>query len=206
MTTTEDGWWMAEVPSAKKGCDYGFLIDGRGPFPDPRSPSQPFGVHGMSRSVDHNIFAWTDAGWQPPPLSKAVIYELHIGTFTPQGTFDAAIAKLDHLKKLGITHVELMPVNEFPGERDWGYDGADLFAPHHAYGGPAGLKRLVNACHRQKLAVLLDVVYNHLGPSGNYLSEFAPYFTARYASPWGGDSISTGLTAGRCGGFFVTTP
>ena len=120
-----------------------------------------------------------------PPLSSAVIYELHIGTFTAQGTFDAAIQKLDHLVALGVTHLELMPVNEFSGARGWGYDGVNIFAPHHACGGPAALKRLINACHERRLAVLLDVVYNHLGPEGNYLGKFAPYFTPRYSVPWG---------------------
>jgi maltooligosyltrehalose trehalohydrolase len=135
--------------------------------------------------VDHHAFTWQDQHWQPGPPASAVFYELHIGTFTPEGTFDAAIAKLDALVELGITHVELMPVNEFPGQRGWGYDGVGLYAPHHAYGGPDGLKRLVNACHQRGLAVVLDVVYNHLGPSGNYLGHFAPYFTHRYATPWG---------------------
>jgi maltooligosyltrehalose trehalohydrolase len=142
-------------------------------------------VHGPSRVVAHDAFAWTDAGWQPPPLASAVLYELHVGTFTPAGTFDAVMDRLDHLVNLGVTHVELMPVHEFPGTRGWGYDGVDLYAPHHAYGGPAGLKRLVDACHARGLAVLLDVVYNHLGPAGNYLGRFAPYFTDRYQTPWG---------------------
>ena len=185
MKRGEDGWWMAEVPSAKAGDDYGFRLDGEGPFPDPRSPWQPGGVHGLSRLVDHTAFPWNDAEFNAIPLSQAVIYELHIGTFTPVGTFAAAIEKLDHLVQLGVTHVELMPVNEFSGNHGWGYDGVDLFAPHHAYGRPDGLKRFVNACHARGLAVLLDVVYNHLGPTGNYLGQFAPYFTNRYHTPWG---------------------
>jgi maltooligosyltrehalose trehalohydrolase len=139
----------------------------------------------LSRVVDHAAFRWTDGGFQAPPLGAALLYELHVGTFTPEGTFDAAIGKLDHLVHLGVTHVELMPVNEFPGARGWGYDGVGLFAPHHAYGGPDGLKRFVNACHARGLAVLLDVVYNHLGPSGNYLGRYAPYFSRRYTTPWG---------------------
>ena len=185
MQASADGWWTAEVASAQAGSDYGFILDGEGPFPDPRSPSQPQGVHGLSRIFDQKNFSRSDAGWQPPPLSSAVIYELHIGTFTPQGTFLAAIEKLEHLVKLGVTHIELMPVNEIPGSRGWGYDGVDLYAPYHAYGGPDDLKRLVDAAHARQLAVLLDVVYNHLGPSGNYLAKFGPYFTRRYASPWG---------------------
>jgi maltooligosyltrehalose trehalohydrolase len=135
--------------------------------------------------VDHAAFRWTDAGWQAPPLAAGLVYELHVGTFTPAGTFDGAIERLDHLVRLGVTHVELMPVAQFPGGHGWGYDGVDLFAPHSAYGGPDGLKRLIDACHGRGLAVLLDVVYNHLGPAGNYLERFGPYFTDRYATPWG---------------------
>jgi maltooligosyltrehalose trehalohydrolase len=185
MRPENDGWWRAEIQSAKTGDDYGFLLDGEGPFPDPRSRSQPYGVHGLSRLVDENSFSWADEKFQAPPLSSAVIYELHVGTFSPQGTFLSAIEKLDYLVALGITHVELMPVVEFSGVRGWGYDGVDLFAPHHVYGAPDDLKRLVDACHARRLAVILDVVYNHLGPSGNYLAKFAPYFTKKYASPWG---------------------
>ncbi|GIX50388.1 MAG: malto-oligosyltrehalose trehalohydrolase [Limisphaera sp.] len=184
MTPGPGGWWETMVDVAP-GTDYGFLLDGEGPFPDPRSPWQPHGVHGLSRVVDHGAFAWSDHDFRPPPLASGLVYELHVGTFTPEGTFDSAIGRLDHLVELGVTHVELMPVNEFSGERGWGYDGVDLFAPHHAYGGPAGLKRLVNACHARGLAVLLDVVYNHLGPSGNYLGRFSPYFNDRYHTPWG---------------------
>lgn len=185
MHADEQGWWSVDVNDAGPGTDYGFHVDGTGPLPDPRSPFQPAGVHGRSRVVDHDSFRWSDTHWNPPPLSAAVIYELHVGTFTPQGTFEAAIDRLDHLVTLGVTHVELMPVAEFPGARGWGYDGVALFAPHHQYGGPDGLKRLVDACHARGLAVLLDVVYNHLGPDGNYLGHFGPYFTDRYTTPWG---------------------
>jgi maltooligosyltrehalose trehalohydrolase len=185
MAGATRGWWLADVPRAGPGADYAYSLDGGEPLPDPRSPWQPAGVFGPSRLVDHDAFPWTDERWQAPPLSAAVVYELHVGTFTPAGTFEAAIARLDHLVALGITHVELMPVNEFPGDRGWGYDGVDLYAPHHAYGGPDGLKRLVDACHARGLAVLLDVVYNHLGPSGNVLGRFGPYFTERYTTPWG---------------------
>jgi maltooligosyltrehalose trehalohydrolase len=185
MKPLPDGWWSACAPDAQNGTDYSFLVDGGDPLPDPRSPWQPYGVHGPSRLVDHSRFAWNDSGWQAPPLSSAIIYELHIGTFTPEGTFDSAIAQLGYLSSLGITHVELMPVHEFPGEWGWGYDGVDLFAPYHAYGGPDGLKRFVNACHREGLAVLLDVLYSHFGPDGNYLNRFGPYFTTRYSTPWG---------------------
>jgi maltooligosyltrehalose trehalohydrolase len=185
MAPMKGGWWGVEAESLAHGVDYAFLVDGNGSFPDPRSPWQPQGVHGPSRWVEHDTFEWGDAGWRAPPLAAAVISEIHVGTFTSEGTFDAVIGKLDHLLALGITHLELMPVQEFPGERGWGYDGVNLFAPHHAYGGPEGLKRLVDACHRRGLAVLLDVVYNHLGPDGNYLARFGPYFTDAYSTPWG---------------------
>ena len=185
MTAGDDGWWTADIPLTKADDEYGFILDGEGPFPDPRSPMQPQGVHKLSRPFDHGHFVWTDKKFNPPPLSSAVIYELHLGTFTRSGTFLSAIEKLDHLLALGVTHVELMPVVEFSGDHGWGYDGVDLFAPHHAYGSPDDLKTLVNACHSRGLAVILDVVYNHLGPSGNYLAKFAPYFTKKFASAWG---------------------
>ncbi len=179
------GWWACEVRTPAAEMDYGFLVDGEGPFPDPRSPWQPRGVHGLSRTVDHAAFRWNDSGFQALPLSAGLIYELHVGTFTSEGTFDAAARKLDYLKDLGVTHVELMPVNAFPGRHGWGYDGVALYAVHEPYGGPEGLKRFVDACHSRQLAVLLDVVYNHLGPSGNYLARFGPYFNPVYQTPWG---------------------
>ena len=185
MRAGPDGWWRADISSAGPGSNYGFILDGEGPFPDPRSQWQPEGIHGLSRVVDFSAFEWTDKNWQAPSLLSAIIYELHVGTFTPKGTFESAIEKLDHLVTLGVTHVELMPVNEFSGAHGWGYDGVDLFAPHHAYGGPIGLMRLVDACHARGLAVILDVVYNHLGPTGNYLAHFGPYFTPHYSTPWG---------------------
>lgn len=185
MKRGDGGWWWKDAPKAGPGTDYSFVLDGGDPVPDPRSPWQPRGVHRASRVVDHAAFRWTDAGWRPRPLSSAVVYEMHIGTFTQAGTFDAAIARLNHVVQLGVTHLEIMPVAEFPGGRGWGYDGVCLFAPHHIYGGPESLKRFVDACHTAGLAVLLDVVYNHLGPDGNYLSRFGPYFTAKYSTPWG---------------------
>jgi maltooligosyltrehalose trehalohydrolase len=185
MTRAEGGWWTVEIATAKAGDEYGFILDGAGPFPDPRSSWQPNGVHGLSRLVDQSTFQWTDKNFQATPLASAIIYEVHVGTFTPSGTFLSAIEKLDHLAALGVTHVELMPVAEFSGARGWGYDGVDLFAPHHAYGAPDDLKRLVDACHARGLAVILDVVYNHLGPSGNYLATFAPYFTKKFSTFWG---------------------
>ena len=184
LAASGNGWWSGEA-EAVPGDDYSFVLDGTDPVPDPRSPFQPGGVHGPSRLVNHGAFPWTDAGWRPPPLSSAILYELHVGTFTGEGTFASAVRRLPRLVDLGVTHVELMPVAEFPGMRGWGYDGVDLFAPHHAYGGPDGLKALVDACHGHGLAVVLDVVYNHLGPAGNPLPRFGPYFTGRYQTPWG---------------------
>jgi maltooligosyltrehalose trehalohydrolase len=185
MTPASGDWWTLVVPEAGPGTDYGFVLDGDGPFPDPRSASQPNGVHGLSRLVDHDAFAWNDQAFEASPLPDAVLYELHVGTFTERGTFEAAIERLDHLVALGVTHVELLPIVEFPGDRGWGYDGVDLFAPHHALGGPDGLKHFVDACHGRGLAVVLDVVYNHLGPDGNYLARYGPYFSERYRTPWG---------------------
>ncbi len=184
MRPASGGWWAVDFEH-REPVEYGFVLDGSAPLPDPRSPCQPCGVHGPSRTVDHASFRWSDARWQPGPLASAVIYELHIGTFTPEGTFQAAAQRIAYLRELGVTHVELMPVAEFPGERGWGYDGVDLYAPHQAYGGPEGLKAFVDACHAGRLAVILDVVYNHLGPDGNYLSRFGPYFTPAFHTPWG---------------------
>jgi maltooligosyltrehalose trehalohydrolase len=185
MQAAAGGWWVLEQPQLPAGTDYWFEVDAGPPTPDPRSAFQPLGVHGPSRTVDHAAFDWSDRSWRAPPLASAVIYELHVGTFTAAGTFEGVQSRLEYLAELGVTHVELMPVNEYPGSRGWGYDGVDLYAPHHAYGGPTGLKRLVNACHAQGLAVLLDVVYNHLGPDGNYLERYGPYFTDAYRTPWG---------------------
>ena len=186
LAKRDGGWWEAEVDAAHAGMDYAYFLDDEDlALPDPRSLWQPHGVHGPSRILDSGAFVWNDAGWEAPPLASAILYELHIGTFTPEGTFDAAQTRLGALRDLGITHVELMPVNSFPGVHGWGYDGVDLFAPHQPYGGPDALKRFVDACHARGLAVLLDVVYNHLGPSGNYLGKFGPYFTAAHHTPWG---------------------
>lgn len=171
------------------GTDYMYVVDGEKERPDPVSRWQPQGVHGPSRIYDPLAFPWDDASWKNPPLCEYVVYELHVGTFTETGTFDGVIERLPHLQDLGITAIELMPVIEYPGDRDWGYDGVNLYAPHHAYGGPEGLKRLVAACHRAGVAVILDVVYNHLGPEGNYLQDFGFYFTDRYKTPWG-DAIN----------------
>ena len=185
MTAAERGWWEAEVDAAGSGSRYGFALDGGPPRPDPRSASQPDGVLGLSEVVDQSAFRWRDERWRAAPLSGSILYELHIGTFSPEGTFDGAIARIPHLVALGVDAVEIMPVAEFSGDRGWGYDCVDLFAPHHAYGGHDGLKRLVDACHSAGLAVVLDAVYNHLGPVGNFLAEFGPYFTERHRTPWG---------------------
>jgi malto-oligosyltrehalose trehalohydrolase len=178
------GWWSADVPDVVAGIDYGFRLDGGEVLPDPRSLRQPFGITGLSRSYDHSAFRWTDRSWRGGPLHGSVIYELHIGTFTAEGTFDAAIGRLDHLRDLGVQSVELMPVATFPGKHGWGYDGINLWSVHEPYGGPDGLKRFVDACHARGLAVLLDVVYNHVG-IGNRLGDFGPYFTEAHVTPWG---------------------
>lgn len=178
------GWWAATVP-AGHGSRYGFRLDGGPTRPDPASRAQPDGVHAPSQLVDPARVAPRAAGWQPPPLDRAVIYELHVGTFTSQGTLDAAAEHLPRLAELGVTHVEVMPVNAFDADRGWGYDGVLWFATHPAYGGPAALGRFVEAAHGAGLAVVLDVVHNHLGPSGNYLPEFGPYLAERPAGHWG---------------------
>ncbi|MFF4242177.1 malto-oligosyltrehalose trehalohydrolase [Actinomadura geliboluensis] len=186
MEARHSGWWEATVADAGHGTDYGFVLDGSDEvLPDPRSPWQPNGVHGQSRVYDHGRFAWTDQHWHGRPLPGSVLYEMHVGTFTPEGTFDAATDRLDHLVALGIDAVELLPVASFPGRHGWGYDGVHLWAPHEPYGGPDGLKRFVDAAHARGLAVILDVVYNHLGPDGNRLGSFGPYFTSAHATPWG---------------------
>lgn len=186
--TDRTGWWAVTVPEAGHGTDYAFAIDGGYPRPDPRSPWQPHGVHGPSRVFDADLHEWTDGHWANQggrPALGAVFYELHIGTFTAGGTLDAAINHLDHLVALGVDMVELLPVAGFPGERGWGYDGVNLYAVHAAYGGPAALQRFVDAAHARGLGVCLDVVYNHLGPDGNHLREFGPYFTGTHDTPWG---------------------
>ena len=190
MERGDDGWWRLEVPEAGPGTDYAYRLTGNDtPLPDPRSAWQPQGVHGPSRVYDHSAFAWTDGSWTGRQLPGSVLYELHIGTFTAEGTFDAAIERLDHLVELGVDLVELLPVNSFNGEYNWGYDGVCWYAPHEAYGGPDGLKRFVDAAHRKGLGVVLDVVYNHFGPSGAYAPMFAPYLSAAGTNPWG-DSVN----------------
>lgn len=178
------GYHQGIAAGISPGALYRYRLDGKKERPDPASRYQPQGVHGPSQVWDDR-FAWGDEGWIGPPLKDYIIYELHIGTFTPEGTFEALIPLLDSLKDLGITALEIMPVAQFPGSRNWGYDGVYPFAVQNSYGGPEALKKLVNACHQKNLAVILDVVYNHLGPEGNYLEDFGHYFTSRYRTSWG---------------------
>jgi len=183
--SSESDTWVGTVTGLGHGDRYRLVLDGGDPLPDPASGWQPGGVHGLSAIVDPSRFSWTDDGWAGLALAGAVLYELHVGTFTPDGTFDGAVGQLPRLVDLGITAVELMPVNAFPGTRNWGYDGVFVSAVQQSYGGPEGLARFVDAAHAFGLAVVLDVVYNHFGPEGNVLSRFGPYFTAAYRTPWG---------------------
>ncbi len=186
LTREDGGIWSGFVPGIGGSVRYRYRIEGRGAFPDPYSRSQPDGPHGASEIIDPAAFTWHDAAWRGLAPQGIVIYELHVGTYTAAGTFDALIGELDALKELGINAIELMPVAEFPGARNWGYDGVDLFAPTRNYGGPDGLKRLVDAAHARGLGIILDVVYNHVGPDGNYLGQYArEYVTQRYTTPWG---------------------
>ena len=185
MAPALHGWFEIVLEGLGPGTRYVYVLDGERERPDPMSRAQPEGVHGPSEVVDTNVFAWTASNWRGLSLREMVLYEIHVGTFTTEGTFEAVIPRLDRLQALGVTAIELMPVASFPGARNWGYDGVGLFAPQRTYGGPVGLQRLVDACHTRGLAVVLDVVYNHLGPEGNYLAEFGPYFTDRYRTPWG---------------------
>jgi maltooligosyltrehalose trehalohydrolase len=184
MQSSEHGYFYADVSNVSSGTLYRYRLDGKIERPDPASRFQPQGVHGPSQVLD-NHFPWTDDAWHGLPLDKYVVYELHVGTFTPKGTFDAIIPRIADLKHLGITAIELLPVAQFPGNRNWGYDGVYPYAVQESYGDPAALKRLVNACHEQGMAIVLDVVYNHLGPEGNYSADFGDYFTDLYKTPWG---------------------
>jgi maltooligosyltrehalose trehalohydrolase len=180
------GYHQGAVPGVGPGARYRYRLDGAGPMPDPASRFQPAGVHGPSQVVDPGAFAWTDAGFPGLDLARLAVYELHVGAFSPEGTFGGAAARLPHLAELGVTAIELMPVADFPGNRNWGYDGVSMFAPARCYGSPDDLRRLVDEAHRFGLGVLLDVVYNHLGPDGNHLAAFSPlYFTTRHETPWG---------------------
>ncbi|WP_324718996.1 malto-oligosyltrehalose trehalohydrolase [Salinimicrobium sp. HB62] len=184
LSQDNDGYWSGTLQNVEPGELYKFRID-KEEFPDPASLSQPEGVHSWSRIIDHKAYSWQDQSWRGRELSSMIIYELHVGTFTSQGTFEAVIDKLDHLEELGINTIELMPIAQFPGGRNWGYDGVYPFAAQHSYGGVEGLKKLIDACHQRNFSVILDVVYNHFGPEGNYISRYGPYFTDKYHTPWG---------------------
>lgn len=184
MTRGERGYWSARLKTPP-GTRYRFELTDGSSWPDPASRYQPDGVHASSATVDASLFSWEDEAWRPPALHEWIIYELHVGTFTARGDFDSALTKIDHLVDLGVTAVEIMPVAQFPGARNWGYDGVYPFAVQNSYGGPEAMMRFVNACHVAGLAVILDVVYNHLGPEGNYLRQYGPYFTGKYCTPWG---------------------
>ncbi|MEO0708959.1 MAG: malto-oligosyltrehalose trehalohydrolase [Cyanobacteria bacterium J06649_5] len=185
MTKNERGYWHVNAPELTAGTRYKYQINGEEAWPDPASRYQPEGVHGPSEVVNHAEFDWQDDDWHGIVLAEYIIYELHVGTFTPDGTFEAAIAQIPDLVALGITAIEIMPVAQFPGDRNWGYDGVYPFAVQNSYGGPNGLKQFVQACHQQGVAVIMDVVYNHFGPEGNYTGKFGPYTTDRYRTPWG---------------------
>ncbi|MGD9934644.1 MAG: malto-oligosyltrehalose trehalohydrolase [Dehalococcoidia bacterium] len=203
LSATGDGYYETTVTNAGDGGHYGYLLDGEGPFPDPCSRSQPDGVHGLSEVAGGGAFGWTDAGWVRPPFRDLVIYECHIGTLTDDGTFDSAVAVLPSLKEMGVTAVEVMPVAAFPGRWGWGYDGVAMFAPMAAYGGPEGMRRFVDAAHGAGLAVILDVVYNHFGPDGNYTGLYSDgYVTDGYETPWGKAINFDGVGSEGCRTFF----
>lgn len=197
------GYHAGTVEHVTPGTLYLYRLNGEVDRPDPASRSQPQGVHGPSQVLGESTFGWTDHGWTGLPLAAYIFYELHVGAFTSEGTFDGVIRHLDDLADLGVTAVEVMPVVQFPGDRNWGYDGVYLFAVHPAYAGPEGLRRLVDACHARGLAVALDVVYNHLGPEGNYLGQFGPYFTDRYRTPWGSAVNFDGPESDEVRRFFI---
>ncbi|MGE5436469.1 MAG: malto-oligosyltrehalose trehalohydrolase [Syntrophothermus sp.] len=185
MEKDDKGYWKVVVPNTNPESEYFYLLNNNTERPDPASHFQPYGVHGPSKVVDHKSYNWNDENWKGLLVKDLIIYEIHIGTFTYEGTFESAINKLDHLVNLGITAIEVMPISQFSGKRNWGYDGAYPFAPQNSYGGPNGLKELVQACHDKGIAVILDVVYNHFGPEGCYIRDFGPYFTSKYKTPWG---------------------
>ena len=185
MTADEQGYFTIEIEGVEDGVEYFYVPENKKDLPDPASHFQPKGVHGPSAVVNHQSYQWNDKGWAGIPFQDLILYELHVGTFSGEGTFEAVIPRLDDLVSVGITAVQIMPVAQFPGNRNWGYDGVFPYAVQNSYGGPYGLKKLVDACHQKGVAVFLDVVYNHLGPEGNYFSEFGPYFTNKYKVPWG---------------------
>ena len=185
MSRCDRGYHFANIEPVEAGMRYLYRLDGSRELPDPASRFQPEGVHGPSQLVDTSAFEWADREWKGVELEGSIFYELHVGTYTPAGTFNALIGHLEDLRSLGVTTIEVMPVAQFPGAHNWGYDGVFPFAPQNTYGGPEGLQQMVDAAHARGLGVALDVVYNHLGPEGNYLCAYAPYFTDRYRTPWG---------------------
>jgi maltooligosyltrehalose trehalohydrolase len=189
MAKDEEGYFSVDADAKAKELRYFFKPNNEKDFPDPASQFQPEGVHGPSQTIDHSSYQWKDDNWKGTSMKEWIIYELHVGTFTEQGTFEAVIDRLHDLIDVGINAVEIMPVTQFPGNRNWGYDGVFPYAVQNSYGGPDGLKKLVDACHQKGIAVVLDVVYNHLGPEGNYFSQFGPYFNSKYHTPWG-DAIN----------------
>ncbi len=203
MHSLDGGYFGVEIPDVAPGERYFFRFEDGRERPDPASRFQPAGVHGPSQAIDLDNFKWTDSSWKGLPLEESVFYELHVGTYTPEGTFEALIPHLAGLRDLGITTIELMPVAQFPGGRNWGYDGVQPFAPQNSYGGPRGLQKFVDAAHAHGLAVALDVVYNHIGPEGNYLREFGPYFTDKYRTPWGSAINFDGPDSEPVGRFFI---
>ncbi len=185
LTPDGEGYFRGRAAGVGPGARYFCLLDDGRERPDPASYFQPEGVFGPSEVVDHDLYQWRDADWSWAGLESAILYELHVGAFTPEGTFEAVLGRLDDLQELGVSALSLLPVAQFPGERNWGYDGVFPFAVQNTYGGPEGLKRLIDACHLRGLAVILDAVYNHLGPEGSVLQDFGPYLTSRYRTPWG---------------------
>ena len=197
------GYWKAVVNEVFPGTLYSYRLENEKDRPDPASHFQPNGVHKPSQIIDHRSFDWEGEYWRVMDISQMIIYELHVGTFTPESTFEAIIPRLDEIRDTGINSIEIMPVSQFPGERNWGYDGVYPFAVQNSYGGPEGLKRLVNECHKKEMAIILDVVYNHLGPEGNYLSDYGPYFTEKYKTPWGNAINLDGAYSDGVRNFFI---
>jgi maltooligosyltrehalose trehalohydrolase len=203
MEPLEKGYYRAVTDALEPGSQYFYRLDDARDLPDPASRFQPEGVHGLSQIVEPNAFCWTDHNWKGRTLERSIFYELHVGTYTAEGSFDALIRHLPELVTLGVTTIELMPIAQFPGPRNWGYDGAYPFAPQNSYGGPEALQRLVDEAHHHGLSIALDVVYNHLGPEGNYLSAYGPYFTDRYRTPWGQAINFDGVGSDEVRRFFI---
>jgi len=203
MKKDDRGYWHSTVDGVSEGTQYLYRLDGDIKRPDPASQFQPDGVHGPSQIIDHTSFTWSEQSYKPRVLQEMIIYELHVGTFTDQGTFEDIITRIDELKDIGINTIEIMPVSQFPGERNWGYDGTYPFAVQNSYGGSEGLKKLVAACHDKDVSVILDVVYNHLGHEGNYLWDYGPYFTEKYKTPWGSGINFDGAYSNEVRNYFI---